>query len=554
MFDRKIRIGLLVQGNMIPAWAYRILEHISSSPNLEVVLVVRKKTPSEPSLSFKQSLLKYPGQRLFRIFRKLDQRRSKARPNALEKKDLWQIVECPELVVEPKVTKYSDRVLDPDIQTIRDYDIDVFIRMGFRILRGDILKVARYGVWSYHHGDNRVNRGGPAGTWEVLEGWNETGALLQILTEDLDGGVKLDAITIQTNKKSIVKNRNTLYWKASGMLPRKLEELHRLGESKFFERLDKVNSAPSYYYNRLYKMPTNAQMIPIFWAYYVAKVKNKIRKRFYFNQWILLYELKKKPILSSSFYRFKRILPPKDRIWADPFIVERDDKFYIFIEELLLKGKKKGFISVIEMDAKGNYKAPQKVLETGFHLSYPFIFERNGEYYMIPESNDNKTIDLYKCTEFPGKWEFVHSIMTDVVASDTTLFEQNGKFWMFTNIKPIPGTTTLDELYLFYADDPLSKDWVSHPENPIITDVKFARPAGGFFRYKDRIFRPVQNNAGHYGRSMFIREVLKLTEDEYQEATVQPIEPNWGKDLLSTHTINTSGKLTVIDALIKRRK
>jgi len=74
---------------------------------------------------------------------------------------------------------------------IRSYHLDVLVRLGFRILRGGILQAARYGVWSYHHGDNKVNRGGPPGFWEVLEGHAVTGSILQRLNDELDNGTVL---------------------------------------------------------------------------------------------------------------------------------------------------------------------------------------------------------------------------------------------------------------------------------------------------------------------------------------------------------------------------
>ena len=74
------------------------------------------------------------------------------------------------------------------IKSIKKYNLDVLIRFGFKILRGKILKSSKYGVWSYHHGDNNENRGGPAGYWEVFEGHHITGSVLQILNEDLDNG------------------------------------------------------------------------------------------------------------------------------------------------------------------------------------------------------------------------------------------------------------------------------------------------------------------------------------------------------------------------------
>jgi len=89
----------------------------------------------------------------------------------------------PLVSIRPVQTKFSDSMTDEDISRIESYEVDVLLRLGFRILRGKILRCARFGAWSYHHGDNRVNRGGPAGFWEVVLGLPETGSILQILTE-----------------------------------------------------------------------------------------------------------------------------------------------------------------------------------------------------------------------------------------------------------------------------------------------------------------------------------------------------------------------------------
>ena len=56
---------------------------------------------------------------------------------------------------------------------------------------------------------------------------------------------------------------------------------------------------------------------------------------------------------------FKKIIPPKDRFYADPFLIEFDN-YYIFIEELMYNTKK-GHISVIKMDDQGNYDRPKKL-------------------------------------------------------------------------------------------------------------------------------------------------------------------------------------------------
>ena len=77
---------------------------------------------------------------------------------------------------------------------------------------------------------------------------------------------------------------------------------------------------------------------------------------------------------------------------------------------------------------------PKKIIEKPYHLSYPFVFSYDNEFYMIPETGSNSTIELYKCLEFPEKWEMAAILMKDVRAYDTTILHKDGKWWLFTNI------------------------------------------------------------------------------------------------------------------------
>ena len=125
--------------------------------------------------------------------------------------------------------------------------------MGFKILKGEILNCAKYGVWSYHHGDNNVNRGGPAGHWEVIEGKRITGTILQILSEELDNGKIIYKSFSSTDKNSIIRNRNKLLMKSISFLPRKLEDLYMLGSEVFLKDINKISSDINIYSNKLYR-------------------------------------------------------------------------------------------------------------------------------------------------------------------------------------------------------------------------------------------------------------------------------------------------------------
>jgi len=550
--NKKLRIGILTDGDSIASWSYKMIEAIKKSEHSEVVLIVKNSKSSNEKKSLLSKIWSNRRDVLWILYTKLESKIFKLNPDAFALKNLKDLIDCDEITVKPKETKFSDYIIPEDVNDIKSYDVDVFIRLGFRILRGEILKASKYGIWSFHHGDNSVNRGGPAGAWEVFEGWDETGVTLQILSENLDGGTILAKSYSSTDKVSVKRNKNNYYWKALSMLPRKLNELHTQGEALFFKNLNQ-NNITEFYYNRIFIKPTNREVFSAFRKSYSRKILNSIKSKFYFNQWILLFKLEKQNKWSKSFFRFKRITPPKDRFWADPFVIEKNDKYFIFIEELVYK-EGKGKISVIEMDQKGNYKTPEVIIEKNYHLSYPFIFEENDVLYMIPETSGNRTIELYKCVDFPMKWELEKVLLEDLYAVDSTVLKHNNKYWLFCNIKENEGASSLDELFLFYSDNLLSNDWQSHPCNPIISDVRQSRPAGHIFIENNKLYRPSQNSGKSYGHGMKINEIVELTTKSYREETVQSIYPNWSKDLLCTHTLNNCKKLTVIDALIRRRK
>ncbi|KAB5491519.1 MULTISPECIES: hypothetical protein [Flagellimonas] len=554
MAANKLKIGILINDYRIPLWEYRMVQNILASDHSEVALIVRKKSMAGTNKDGKlKTLWKVRNSLLYFLHGKLENKLFKPRPNAFQAKDLKELIECPEIVVSPKETKFSDIIGAEDISKIREHNIDVFIRFGFRILRGEILKSSKFGVWSYHHGDNDINRGGPPGVWEVYEGWHNTGAVLQILTEDLDGGLTLAKTRASTDSVSINRNKNNYYWSATSLITRKLAELHKKGGTVFMDEVLRDNAKPQIYYNRLFVAPTNGEALKALLKIYTGVFKGWVKRIFFFNQWILMYSFEKKEQLSKSFFRFKRIVPPKDRFWADPFIFEKDGKYYVFFEELIYKNGL-GNISVLELDEKGNYSEPKIVLEKDYHLSYPFLIEDNGNLYMIPETAENKQIELYKCDQLPLKWSLEKVLMKDVQAVDTTIISHENTYWLFCNIKENEGSSTSNELFLFYADNLVTNNWTPHPKNPIVSDVSSSRPAGKIFEYNGHLIRPSQNCAKHYGHGMQLQMIKVLTKEDYQEINLQSIYPNWEKDLVSTHTINQTGKLTVIDALVKRRK
>ena len=562
MQKNKLKIGLLVDEMELSAWKYRMLEIIQQSDYAEIALIVQNSPPAEQqpqSVAGKVATKFASGQLWSAIVRKVLTIGEKflvdkpgQLPDASREIDSRQLLAGIEIIkVHPRRQHFSDHIEGDELAAIMARDIDVFVRLGFRILRGGILRSARYGVWSYHHGDNRVNRGGPPGYWEVMESTPETGSILQIISEDIDNGNVIYRSFSSTNDRSLTDNTSTFYWKTLHFIPRKLKDLHQNGDNQFFAQLKADNVHPQFYDRRLYKLPTNSELSILLWKKLLQKLSRKWYDLFYFNQWMLLYDIREG--MSTSLWRFKHLTPPKDRFWADPFIIARDHKYYIYIEEFLY-ATQKGHISLIVMNKDGVIESPVRVLETPYHLSYPFIFEFENDTYMIPESRANRTVELYKCTAFPRKWEFQKNLMTNCDVADCTLLQWQGKWWLFANRVETKGASLWDELFLYHSDSPLSDKWITHPSNPIVSDVKSARPAGQLIVRDERLYRPSQNCSGHYGYGFNICEITKLTETEYEEKIVSKVEPKWDKHVIATHTINYADGLTIIDGQLRRRR
>ncbi|MDQ2922535.1 MAG: hypothetical protein M3R52_13105, partial [Acidobacteriota bacterium] len=470
-------------------------------------------------------------------------------PDAFAQTDIKALLpDSPVIEVEPERKKFTDIFNNEDMRAILEHDLDVALRFGFRILKGDVLGIARHGIWSYHHGDGDVNRGAPPGFWEVMMGEPTTGSMLQVLTEELDNGKVLHrGWAPTTNKFSVRKHINNYYWESSAFVSRKLRELY---ESRGLET--KENGYRPYY-NRLYKKPTNTEMIPLMFSL-AGRAVHRIREKAYLrDQWVLAYRFKANPADENDvFYKFRYLLPPKDRFWADPFPVKVDGRYYIFFEESTLEPEK-GHICVVEIDRNGMKGNPVEVLRNGHHLSYPLVFEWQGSHYMLPETGAKRVVELYRCTSFPDKWEPEQVLLNNVNAYDATLFEDDGRWWMFVVIGEEGVTMPCDELHLFYADSPLGP-WQPHRKNPVKTDVRSSRPAGRLFRRHGQLYRPAQDCSKHYGYAITINRVLELSMEDYREEPVSQILPQWRNDLVSTHTLNISDELTVIDCQIRSRK
>ncbi len=463
--------------------------------------------------------------------------------------DLEQFRSIPRLDVTPSGEPSTTAINPFDVERIREFDVDVFIKLGDFPLERDILRVANYGVWSVVHTDNRVNRGGAAGFWEVFHNVPVTASTLQLLRETPDDNKVIGRSRLATCCVSVRRNRNNLYWKASRQIPWKLKELYLLGPALFFENAERDSDRPPFDSHRPSAMPRLSDeivlLLRIFWRIY----SNRIRNFFVATQWILLFDLRNVP--SPSLSHFTKITPPQDRFWADPHALIKDGRNYVFIEELQYS-QNKGYISAMEINEDGTHTVPRRVLEERYHLSNPFVFENDRQLFLIPESAKNRTVDLYRCVSFPDKWERCETLLRDVHAVDTTVHFHQGKWWLFTNIREHESGSSDDDLFLFFSDTLERGQWKAHPRNPIVSDVTRARPAGKIYEHEGKLFRPAQDCSIRYGYGVRILEILEMSESDYVEQEVDFIQPKWDKRIIATHSFSKAGRLIFSDALEER--
>lgn len=287
---------------------------------------------------------------------------------------------------------------------------------------------------------------------------------------------------------------------------------------------------------------------------YTFRLLKKLKHYFFYNeQWVLGYCFNPKEIGVDLKNDFK-IIPPKDRFWADPVVVEDNDRYYVFIEELIYKNKI-AHLSVFELKEDGTYTEPEIILKKPYHLSYPFIFKEQGKYYMIPETAHNNDIQLYEAVSFPFKWEFRQNLMEHVKASDTTLLFKDNKWWLFTSIKRFEKGTYDNDLSVFYSDNLFSSNWTEHQENPVLKDITMGRQGGPFINISSDYYRVSQNCESNYGYGFNLSKVQTLSDLDFKEEKVYSFTPINFKNVLGVHTYNhINSKLRVYDILTRTFK
>lgn len=225
-----------------------------------------------------------------------------------------------------------------------------------------------------------------------------------------------------------------------------------------------------------------------------------------------------------------RVLPsPVYGYFADPFVWQKDGQTVVFAEEFQC-AKDRGRLVAIELDHDLKVKscAPlvfhDGISDIKCHASFPFLFEHDGQIYMVPETSARRTADLYACVRWPHEWKMARRLLADVDAADTMLVRRDTQWWLLTSVRRDEQNR---HLAVYSAGDLLADRFLAHPANEarlFSTDAfGTGRNAGVLVEGADgALVRLRQNSRHHYGEGAVFTRVDQLDEHRFQERDCPP--------------------------------
>ncbi len=512
----KLRVAVLLDSEVQPAWLYAMLEKIKALNFVEFCLRIKQ---APPALSDASPVL-------WRLYRYADDRLFGRVSDALAMRDVSELLHGVPL-----------REIDlaaSDNENFSKHNIDVVLDIVGGLDPAALTGMARYGIWRYEFGDAPLRDPSVVGRREVFD---EAPLTVSRLLSHLPDGQVVCLIRSQSRTVpfSPRRNRDNAYWKSAAFASRALAALHQS------QTIPNVLVAISDNDDARQKGFNMAAALARVSANLLGRGLQKLKS---VDQWIVAFKFETEPSLPHTLSGFQSMMPPKDRFWADPFPIERDGRYFVFIEELPF-ATNKGYISVMEVRPDGSWTQPVKVLERDYHLSYPFLFEWQGDLFMLPETGQNRTVEVYRCHRFPDDWRLESVLLENVNSADATLAHIGDCWWMFVNIGEA-GTELYDELHLYHADQPFGP-WVPHRNNPVKSDARSARPAGNLFWLEGQLYRPAQCCVPLYGSALSLNRVECIDAETFNEQPVAQLTPDWRPGLLGAHTFNRAGLLTVVD-------
>ncbi len=244
----------------------------------------------------------------------------------------------------------------------------------------------------------------------------------------------------------------------------------------------------------------------------------------------------------------KVIEAPAGQFYADPFVMKQGEAHEVYFE---LFDYKKGQFAKLTIDGDTVTDPVPVDIGVASHLSFPYVFETDGELYMVPESCHLNQINLYH--HAGGVWSLDKTLIPYVHSGDNQLLFHDGMWWMFCMV--YDNARNRNVLAIYYSAT-IHGEWGEHelvnPEADMRND-HVSRGAGRIFTDTEgRLIRPAQySNRGVNGEGVILYEIKNLTTTGYSEEVVTVIRPD-DVGARASHTFSVSDGILLMDARQER--
>jgi hypothetical protein len=428
-----------------------------------------------------------------------------------------------------------------DVEELRDARLDLLLHLGGPLPEAAVLGAARLGVVSLRHGGPGSDD--PPGFREVRERRPSTEFAIVRLAA---GAVECDVLL-----RGAIDTAPFYTLNADRLLAKSAVFLHR-----FLEDAASRGALPPAIGTR--PAPARSRPAPSLrdQARYAARAAGHFLERASRRvlgmrwRWRVAYQFVD-AVEHADLSRARTIPNPPHRYYADPCVIRREGRTVCFVEDYDCRTSK-ARITAIGIDDSG-HRELGVALEEPFHLSFPWVFEADGELYMCPESGAAREIRLYRCVEFPLVWTLHCVLMHDVDAVDTVIAFHDGRWWLLTSIDSAGMGEYRSELHVFHAGAFDAAAWQPLPGNPVILDSGRARN-GGLYVADGALHRVYQTHGFDvYGQSMGVARITELTPERYAETPVTTFAPDFRKGVEGTHTLSFHSGVLVFDYVRRER-
>lgn len=426
---------------------------------------------------------------------------------------------------------------DDYIAKIENAKLDFIINFSPTKLIGKALNIPRHGVWVFQFGNPEKYKDVTPCFWEI---YNQDVVTSGYLTRLTDESGTMDLLHQGHLKTSIFhkKNMDKMFQECTSW-PLKVCEDIREGSSENLGTTTKVNII------KIVRFPSNLQILLFPLIQLKLLLKQGWKQLFFTDYWNI--GIVRAPIQEFLNAEKKHIIHwfpnlPKTRFMADPFGLYFKDQLHILYEDLKFEDGIGKTASCLYDE--GEFKQNNIVIDEEYHMSYPFLFEKDDEFYCIPETSQANQVRLYKALVFPTKWELKKVLIEDYAGIDSTIFKHEDTWFLFSTNKRSGHRYNLN----IHHSTSIFGPWREHPKNPVKTDIRSARPAGTLFEYNGAIYRPSMDYSERIEGRIIINKILTLTVRDFKEEvhnSIDPFKDSYFSD--KVHTLSQVGSYTLVD-------